>query len=219
MSLSSLAAVADTPAAVYENARLDRSSTLWPARRTRLLAREARAKPGWEASGRATTLLLMNSPAVEVKRTLDGKVLEYPCKSVLFEPGVRAVILCEIAEPEPVVGGRLTLEPGTRSYGYFWLERPYVPYHWLVDGTTMLHYVNLGRVVSLERRRVVWDDYAVDVLVWPGGHVEIVDEEEIPPATDASILTFIADAKTRLLDELDDVVALVERETRQFEAR
>jgi Protein of unknown function (DUF402) len=161
----------------------------------------------------------MNRTAVEVKRRLDGKVLEYPCKSVLFEPGVRAVILCEIAEPEPVVGGRLTLAPGTRSYGYFWLERPYVPYHWLVDGTTMLHYINLGRVVTLEETRVVWDDYAVDVLIWPDGRAEIVDEDEIPPATNESILTFIAGAKARLLAELDGVVALVERETRQFEAR
>jgi hypothetical protein len=155
----------------------------------------------------------------EVKRTLDGNVLEYPCESVLFEPGVRAVILCEIEEPEQVVGGRLTLAPGTRSYGYFWLDRPYVPYHWLVDGQTLCHYVNLGRVVSLEQSRVVWDDYAVDVLVWPDGRVEVVDEDEVPPGTDESILTFIADAKARLLAELDDVVALVERETRQFEAR
>jgi Protein of unknown function (DUF402) len=175
------------------------------------------AKPGWEASGRAT--LRSVDTTVEVKRTLDGKVVEYPCKSVLFEPEARAVILCEIAEAEPVVGGRLTLEPGTRSYGFFWLDRPYVPYHWLVEGETMLHYVNLGRVVTLEETRVVWDDYAVDVLVWPDGRVEVVDEDEVPPATDESILTFIADAKARLLDELNDVVALVERETRQFEAQ
>jgi predicted RNA-binding protein associated with RNAse of E/G family len=94
-----------------------------------------------------------------------------------------------------------------------------VPYHWLVDGETLCHYVNLGRVVSLEQSRVVWDDYAVDVLVWPDGRVEVVDEDEVPPGTDESILTFIADAKARLLSELDDVVALVERETRQFEAR
>lgn len=155
---------------------------------------------------------------VEVKRTLDGKVVEYPCKSVLFEPELRAVILCEIAEAEPVVGGRITLEPGTRSYGFFWLDRPYVPYHWLVDGRTMLHYVNLGRVVSLDQSRVVWDDYAVDVLVWPDGRVEVVDEDEIPPDADESILRFIADAKRRLLGELDEVVASVERETREFEA-
>lgn len=130
---------------------------------------------------------------------------------------MRAVILCEIEQAEPVIGGRLTLEPGTRSYGYFWLDRPYVPYHWLVGGETMCHYVNLGRVQSLAEDRIVWDDYAVDVLAWPDGRVEVVDEEEVPQNADESILTFIADAKIRVLTELDEIVAFVERQTRSFE--
>ena len=155
--------------------------------------------------------------AVEVKRTLDGKIIEYPCKSLLYEAGARAVILCEITEPEPVVGGRLTLAPGTRSYGYFWLDRPYVPYHWLVGGETLCHYVNLGRVESLSEERIVWDDYAVDVLIWPDGRVEVVDEEEVPDDVDESIRAFIAEAKKRVLDELDEIVAFVESETRAFE--
>lgn len=159
----------------------------------------------------------MGDTTVEVKRTLDGKVVEYPCKSILFEPGMRAVILCEIQEPEPVVGGRLTLEPGTRSYGYFWLDRPYVPYHWLVGGEKRLCYINLGRVRSLEEERVVWDDYAVDVLAWPDGRVEVVDEDEIPDDVDEVIRAFVVEAKQRVLGELDQIVALVERETRAFE--
>jgi predicted RNA-binding protein associated with RNAse of E/G family len=81
----------------------------------------------------------------------------------------------------------------------------------------MLHYVNLGRVVSLDESKIVWDDYAVDVLRWPDGRVEVVDEDEVPADADESVLTFIADAKARLLAELDEVVALVERETRGFE--
>jgi protein associated with RNAse G/E len=81
----------------------------------------------------------------------------------------------------------------------------------------MLHYINLGRVVSLKQSRV-WDDYAVDVLVWPNGRVEVVDEDEVPPDADDLLLTFIAEAKARLLAELDEVVAFVEDETRQFEA-
>jgi hypothetical protein len=154
----------------------------------------------------------------EVKRTFDGRIVEYPCKSMLYEADVRAVILCEIREPEPVVGGRLMLEPGTRSYGYFWLDRPYVPYHWLVGGETMCHYINVGRVQSLGEDRIVWDDYAVDVLAWPDGRVEVVDEDEVPPDADELILTFIADAKGRVLAELDDIVRFVERETQQFES-
>jgi predicted RNA-binding protein associated with RNAse of E/G family len=125
---------------------------------------------------------------------------------------------CEIVEPEPVVGGRLVLPAGARSFGYFWLERPYVVYHWLVEGETFLHYVNLGRVVSLDATRIVWDDYAVDVLAWPDGTVEVVDEDEIPDTTEESILAFIAGAKAHVLAELPAIVESVERETRSLEA-
>jgi hypothetical protein len=156
-------------------------------------------------------------PAVEVKRNLDGKVIEYPCTMAVFEPGVRAVVRCEITEPEPVIGGRVTLAPGTRSYGYFWPDRPYVPYHWLVGGETMAHYINVGRVRSLATDRVVWDDYAVDVLAWPDGRVEVVDEDEVPADADAELLTFIAEAKTLVLDELRSIVGAVERETAALE--
>jgi Protein of unknown function (DUF402) len=155
----------------------------------------------------------VSGEAVEVKRNLDGKVIEYPCTMLLCEPGVRAVVLAEIEEPEPVIGGRLTLEPGTRSYGYFWADRPYVPYHWLVVGETLLHYVNLGRVRVIEPERIVWDDYAVDVLRWPDGRVEVVDEDEVPADADAAIRTFIAEGKERVLTELDEIVAFVESAT------
>jgi predicted RNA-binding protein associated with RNAse of E/G family len=159
----------------------------------------------------------MRRPSVEIKRNLDGKLVEYPCTTLAFEPGARAVVLCEIEEPEPVAGGRIVLPAGTRSYGYFWLDRPYIAYHWLIEGETFLHYVNIGRVASLAPDEVVWDDYAVDVLRWPDGRVEVIDEDEVPQNTEQSILTYIAEAKSRILAELDDIVASVERETRAHE--
>jgi predicted RNA-binding protein associated with RNAse of E/G family len=155
--------------------------------------------------------------SVEIKRNLDGKVVEYPCTTLAFEPGARAVVLCEIEEPEPVAGGRIVLPAGTRSYGYFWVTRPYIAYHWLIEGETFLHYVNIGRVASLKPTAVVWDDYAVDVLRWPDGRVEVLDEDEVPEGTEQSILTYIAEAKARILGELDEIVESVERQTRAYE--
>jgi hypothetical protein len=155
--------------------------------------------------------------SVEVKRNLDGTVIEYPCTTLAFEPGRRAVLRCEIDEPEPVAGGRIVLPAGTRSYGYFWADRPYIAYHWLIGGETFLHYVNIGRVASFAPNEVVWDDYAVDVLRWLGGRVEVIDEDEVPQGTEPSILTFIAAAKSRVLAELDEIVASVERETGVYE--
>jgi uncharacterized protein DUF402 len=160
--------------------------------------------------------VLPGRTCLEVKRNLDGTVLEYPCTGLLFAPDERAVIRCDIDEAEPVVGGRLVLPVGAVSFGYFWLDRPYIVYHWLIEGETLAHYVNIGRVASLEESRVVWDDYAVDVLAWPDGTVEVVDEDEIPETTEESILGFIVQAKARVLAELDTIVESVERETRSF---
>jgi protein associated with RNAse G/E len=152
-------------------------------------------------------------PMLEVKRNLDGKIVEYPAEPLLIEPGVRAVLLCRLDEPEVVAGGRLTLTPGTLSVGYFWFDRPYNVYHWRSGGETLAHYVNIGRFRSLNERALVWDDYAVDVLAFPDGAVEVVDEDEIPDTTDPATRTYIADATSVVLADLDSIVAALERET------
>jgi uncharacterized protein len=157
---------------------------------------------------------MTNAPSmVEVKRTLDGKRVEYPAEPLLIERGVRAVLLCRIGEAEVVAGGRMTLQPGTLSVGYFWCDRPYNVYHWLYRGNTLLHYINIGRVASLDDHALVWDDYAVDVLLYPGGAVDVIDEDEIPPTTDAATRAFIAEATAVVLAHVDAIVAAAEDET------
>jgi predicted RNA-binding protein associated with RNAse of E/G family len=153
---------------------------------------------------------------VEVKRTLDGKVVRYPAQPLLVESGVRAVILCSIDEPEVVAGGRITLEQGTLSLGYFWFERPYNVYHWLYGGKTLMHYINIGRFHSLNDSSLVWDDYAVDVLAHPDGRVEVIDEDEIPQTVDSATRELIADATAAVLRDLDALVVEVENETREL---
>src|SRR6266508_759293 len=136
---------------------------------------------------------------LEIKRTLDGKIVVYPTEPLLLEPGVRAVLLCRIDEAEVVAGGRMTLQPGTLSAGYFWCDRPYNVYHWLYAGKTL-----------------VWDDYAVDVLAYPDGRVDVIDEDEIPEAVDAATRDFIRQATALVLAELDAIVAAVSTETQSL---
>jgi len=150
---------------------------------------------------------------LEVKRALDGKVVEYRAELLLVEPFVRAVLLCRIDEPEVVAGGRITLAPGTLSVGYFWCDRPYNVYHWLYRGKTLLYYINIGRFAALTGEALVWDDYAVDILAFPDGAVEVIDEEEIPEAVDTTTRALIADATATVLAEFDVIVAAVEEET------
>jgi predicted RNA-binding protein associated with RNAse of E/G family len=154
---------------------------------------------------------------VEVKRTLDGKIVEYPSQCLLFEPDSRAVLRYEIQVAEEIAGGRMVLPAGTRGYSYFWFDRPYNVYHWLYGGATFGYYVNIGRVRSAGEGKVVWDDYAVDVLALPDGTVEVLDEDELPETLEPSLRDLVTAATSRVLAELDALIESVERETRTLE--
>ena len=150
---------------------------------------------------------------LELKRTLDGRTIRYPVEPLLVEPGVRAVLLFRIDEREVIAGGRVTLEPGTLSLGYFWFERTYNVYQWLYGGETLVHYINLGRCGRLSDEELVWDDYAVDVLAYPDGTIDVVDEEEVPATLDATTRALIVSAKHDVLADVAAVVAACEAET------
>jgi predicted RNA-binding protein associated with RNAse of E/G family len=154
---------------------------------------------------------------VEVKRTLDGRVIEYPAEPLVVEHQ-RAVLLYRLEVAEVIAGGRITLPAGTLSFGYFWFDRPYNVYHFTGAGDTLVYYVNIGRFRSLSETELVWDDYAVDVLAFPRGSVEVLDEEEVPETVDESIRAFIAEAKARVLRDLEAILAAVEQETRRLGA-
>ena len=156
---------------------------------------------------------------LEVKRTLDGTIVEYPVERLLVEPGVRAVLLHRIDRPTAVADARITLPAGTLSVGYFWCSRPYNLYHWLHGGETLLHYVNIGRVVTLTADAVAWDDHAVDVLVHRDGTIDVVDTDEIPAAADAALRASIAAATASVVEGLDAIVAAAERESRVYLGR
>lgn len=148
----------------------------------------------------------------ETKRNLDGRVRHFVSDCLLLDSS-RAILLYEIDEPE-IVAGRLELPSGTCSYGYFWLDRSYNVYHWLHEGKTLAYYINLGRCRSITDRELVWDDYAVDVLVRPSGDVEVLDEDELPENVDPSIRRFVTKAQALVFDQLEQIIQSVERETR-----
>ncbi len=153
---------------------------------------------------------------LELKRKFDGRAIAYPVEPLLVEPGVRAVLLFQVRESQVIAGGRVTLEPGTLSLGYFWCERSYNVYQWLYGGETLVHYINLGRCVRLSDEELVWDDYAVDILAYPDGTVDIVDEEEVPATLDATTRGLVVSAKHDVLADVAAVVAACEAETRKL---
>lgn len=51
------------------------------------------------------------------------------------------------------------------------------------------------------------------MLAFPDGAVEVVDDDEIPGTTDPATRTYVSDATSVVLADLDSIVAALERET------
>jgi protein associated with RNAse G/E len=149
----------------------------------------------------------------EVKRTLTGETREYHVEPLLIESGTRAVVAYRLEEGEDVSDGRLTLPRRAVSLGYFWQVRPYNVYHWLHAGSTLAYYINIGRVREIASEAVVWDDYAVDILVHPDGAVHVVDEHEVPRDADDAVRRFIADATEDVVRHAAAITGAVAAET------
>lgn len=153
---------------------------------------------------------------VEVKRTLLGREKRFEC-GVLRRAGTHIVVL--YVSPVAMHVHGVDLAPGTVTFGHFWTDRPYNVYHWLdpqhgkmngeMNGQTIGHYLNLSadtRILDQPEPLLEWLDLVVDVLVMPGGHVTVLDEDEIPAGADDETRARIGAARARALA---DVPALV----------
>lgn len=156
----------------------------------------------------------MRSPIVEVKRTLDGREVTFGCDAALVDPGRRAVLIYVLDSPREVPG--VALRPGMRTYAHFWMERPFNVYHWLDGPRTVGHYFNIGECSEISAERVVWHDYAVDVLVTPDGTMRVLDEHELPPDLNLATREVIEKTRDRILRDVVALTREVEAETRRF---
>lgn len=153
-------------------------------------------------------------PIIEVKRRLDGSETRFTCDAALVEPGQRAVLIYVIDSPWEVPGVRL--RPGMRTLAHFWMDRPYNVYHWLDGGRTIGHYFNIGECSEISNERVVWNDYAVDILITPAGLTRVLDEDELLPETSAAVRDLVETTRKRILAELPALVREIEAETRRL---
>jgi predicted RNA-binding protein associated with RNAse of E/G family len=150
-----------------------------------------------------------NPPAVEileVKRTLSGAVLAFPCTAAEVTP-CRAVLLYRAGGGRRVAG--LDLPAGTVTVAYYWVDRPYNVYHWVSPaGETLGWYFNLSSPARIADGRVEWDDLEVDVLVTPPGlQAEVLDEDRVPAGLAPAQRAAIAAARERVLRECAAVAA------------
>ncbi len=165
--------------------------------------------------GSGDTISRMRRPQiVEVKRRLDGTEARFPCDAALVEAGRRAVLIYLLDRPWDVPG--VVLRAGMRTFGHFWMERPYNVYHWLDGERTVGLYFNIGECVEISIQRVVWNDYAVDVLITPDGLTRVLDEEELTPDVNLATRELVEATRDRVLAHASQLMAEVDAETRRL---
>ena len=150
----------------------------------------------------------------ERKTRLDGTVVEYACESLIVEPARRAVVRYVSERDRAIEGTDLVLRAGTVTVGHFWVERPYDVYHWLDGDRTLALYVNIAADTSIEESVIGYTDLVVDVLLRPGGAIEILDEDDLPPSLEPRYRLAIAKALEACITEPRRLIAEIERETR-----
>ena len=133
----------------------------------------------------------------ERKRYLSGKEVTFECELIAFE-GQFGILKYVIDQQWQVHG--LTLCPGTATYAFYWTDRSYNLYWWIdQNGDTVGHYFNLADSVRLSAHEFIWRDLIVDVVVLPSGHIQVVDEDEMPDALDGELRAYIDSGKRQVL--------------------
>lgn len=140
---------------------------------------------------------LKMATCTERKRYLSGAEVTFECELMTCE-GDFGILKYVIDQQWQVHG--LTLRPGSVTYGFYWVNRPYNLYWWLDEhGETVGHYFNLADSVALSAQEFVWRDLFVDVLVLPTGQVRVIDEDEVPEALGEGLRAYIETGKRQVL--------------------
>ncbi len=138
----------------------------------------------------------------EVKRLLTGGEVIYRCELIHVEEGFG--ILKYVFNKEFKIED-IIIHPGTVSYGFYWMDKPYNLYMWF-DKNITVYYFNIADSLYLSREEFVWRDLIVDVLVLPNGFVKVLDEEEIPSSIDKSLKNYIKSGKNKVLQDYKTII-------------
>ena len=153
------------------------------------------------------------SDCLERKRLLLGGEKCYQCNLILNEPNLR-ILKYTIAQPVQV--GSLHLRPGTITYGFYWPDRPYTLYKWISpDGMELGNYFNVADSVVFSAGEISWRDLALDILVFPDGSCEILDEDELNNIRDEDMLKKIEQTKGVILQDYRVIIEIASQKLRE----
>ena len=151
---------------------------------------------------------------IERKIRLDGSVEEFVCEVLVLEAG-RHAVLRYVLDRDWHVAGTILIPKGTSTISHYWVDRPYNVYHWVNEGRTLAHYVNIADRTEISRELVAYRDLVVDVLVRPSGAIEILDEDELPTDLEPAARKSIADALEVVITGARRLLVDIEQESRR----
>ena len=106
---------------------------------------------------------------------------------------------------------------GTVSFEHYWLDRWYNVFRFHdPDGTVRNHYCNISMPPKFDGSTLDYVDLDIDLIVWPDGRVEILDEDEF--AVNSAKYEYPAALRENAMAALGEVRRLIQQAEFPFQA-
>jgi protein associated with RNAse G/E len=141
-------------------------------------------------------------------RRFDGKLKRsWKAKLLSVEPGrIDAVGEFDAEVDHPELG---LIRRGTISYEFFWPDRWYNIFRFHEpDGRLRCFYCNIIMPPEFDGHTIDYVDLDIDILVWPDGRCEVLDEEEF--AANSLTYAFPANVVERARQTAGDLLDTIE---------
>jgi Uncharacterized domain/protein associated with RNAses G and E len=145
------------------------------------------------------------------------KQKEFDTEACLLEPPDRAVVCFRVPVEWTHPQCDLHVLPGSYSFGYFWSDRNYNVYHFVLpDGKPVGLYINVACNTTITSESIDWHDLYVDLWINNEGSLVILDENEVPADFDQDLVQIIHDVIDDLTREKLKVAAEIEKQSREY---
>lgn len=162
---------------------------------------------------------------IERKRKPDGTDRAFRCELLASSPHFALVLF--VVERPSAFHAPLLLPRGTRSYGFFWSDRPYNAYRMVgADGRVVAHRFDALCDVRITSAEVSYRDLVLDWWVLADGTLVEEDRDEYDELVEAGVLSaadtaLVEAAAAEIVDNhaaLMSELALVQRQLVRHQA-
>lgn len=161
-------------------------------------------------------------PVIERAIKYGGQAVEHFCQLLRFQNN-EVILHHQVKEAFTLhmQTGLLHIPEGSRTFAYYWLDRPYNAYYWLnPDGNYVGTYLNLVRETSYQTSCLPlvlsFHDLILDVVSLPDGTTEVLDEDELPAPLHEFENGTVAMHLAELREGLAGMVSYMAEETSKF---